>query len=93
MAIFLPREPHENPFEKIAPLFNQTDLILVEGYASGPGKKVEVWRKEAGTEPLVLQQSSIEAIITDDPIKTDRPVWPRKNIVSLADHILKLAGF
>jgi molybdopterin-guanine dinucleotide biosynthesis protein B len=93
MAIFLPREPHENPFEKMAPLFNHTDLVLVEGYASGPGKKVEVWRKEAGTTPLLFEQNSIEAVITDDQIKTDRPVWPRKDIVRLADHILELAGF
>jgi len=93
MAIFLPREPHENPFDKMAPLFSDTDLILVEGYAGGPGKKVEVWRKAAGTEPMILEQDGIEAIITDDAIQTDRPVWPRKDIAGLADHILELAGF
>ena len=93
MAIFLPRKLNENPFEKMAPLFNNTDLVLVEGYVSGPGKKVEVWRKEAGTSPLISEQNNIEAIITDDLIKTDRPVWPRKDIRRLADNILGLAGF
>jgi len=93
MAIFLPRKLNENPFEKMAPLFNNTDLVLVEGYVSGPGKKVEVWRKEAGTSPLISEQNNIEAIITDDFIKTDRPVWPRKDISRLADNILELAGF
>ena len=93
IAVFLPREPRENPFETIAPLFNNTDLILVEGYASGPGKKVEVWRKDAGTAPLISEQGHIEAIITDDPIKTDLPVWSGKDIRRLADNILELAGF
>jgi molybdopterin-guanine dinucleotide biosynthesis protein B len=93
IAIFLPRKLNENPFEKIAPLFKNTDLVLVEGYVSGPGKKVEVWRKEAGTSPLISEQNNIEAIITDDFIKTDRPVWPRKDIRRLADNILGLAGF
>jgi molybdopterin-guanine dinucleotide biosynthesis protein B len=92
MAVFLPRKPHENPFEKMAPLFSNTDLVLVEGYVSGPGKKVEVWRKEVGTSPLISGQNNIEAIITDDPIKTNRPVWPRKDIRRLADNILELAG-
>jgi len=92
IAVFLPRGPRENPFEKIAPLFSNTDLVLVEGYISGPGKKVEVWRKEAGTSPLISKQDNIEAIITDDPIATTRPVWPRNDIRNLADNILKLAG-
>lgn len=91
IAVFLPREPHENPFETIAPLFNNTDLVLVEGYGSGPGKKIEVWRKEAGTTPLVFDRNNIEAVITDDPIKTDRPVWPRNDIRGLVNLILELA--
>ncbi len=45
-----------------------------------------------GTPPLFSERNDIEAIITDDHIKTELPVWSRENIVQLADKILHLAG-
>jgi len=92
MAVYLPREPDENPFDKIKTLFNQTDLVLVEGYLNGPGKKIEVWRKSVGTVPLFSERSDIIAVISDDAVKTEIQVWPRKDIARIADHILELAS-
>ena len=91
LAVYMTRQPQEDPFNDLAPLFEKTDLVLIEGYISGPGKKVEVWRKELGTTPLVLERDDIEAVVTDDKIETDRPVWPRSDISNLADHICRLA--
>jgi molybdopterin-guanine dinucleotide biosynthesis adapter protein len=92
MAVYIPRHTGENPFDKLDPLFHQTDLILVEGYLSGPGKKIEVWRKSAASAPLFLERKDIEAVISDDDIETTLPVWPRNNIAFVADQILKMAG-
>jgi molybdopterin-guanine dinucleotide biosynthesis protein len=64
--------------------------VLIEGYISGPGKKVEVWRKDLETDPLVLERDDIVAVVTDDKIETDRPVWPRSDISNLADNICRL---
>lgn len=89
MAVYLPRQPEENPFDRLGPLFEHVDLILVEGYHSGPGKKVEVWRKSVGTEPLFTGQDDIDAVITDDVVSTILPVWPRNNIAAIADNIVK----
>jgi molybdopterin-guanine dinucleotide biosynthesis protein B len=91
LAVYMTRRPQENPFNHLAPLFEKTDLVLIEGYISGPGKKVEVWRKDLGTDPLVLERDDIVAVVTDDKIETDRPVWPRSDISNLADHICRLA--
>lgn len=92
MAVYLPKKPGENPFDKLEALFNYTDLILVEGYISGPGKKIEVWRESVGTAPLFTEQNDIESVITDDVIATTLPVWSRKDIATIADNILKLVS-
>jgi len=92
IAVYLPKKPDENPFDRIESLFNQTDLILVEGYQNGPGKKIEVWRKSADTVPLFSERKDIQAVISDDDIETTLPVWPRKNIAFVADQILEMAG-
>ncbi len=92
IAVYLPRLPDENPFDKLAPLYKNVDLVLIEGYVSGPGKKVEVWRQKVGKAPLIMEKNNIEAVITDDPIDIDSPVWPRNNITMLVDNILTLAG-
>lgn len=92
IAVYLPKEPSENPLDKIGILFKDVDLILIEGYISGPGKKVEVWRSEISESPLHTEKENIEAVITDDPVETHLPVWPRKNIAALTDKILTFAG-
>jgi molybdopterin-guanine dinucleotide biosynthesis protein B len=91
IAVYLPKKPEENPFDKIESLFHHIDLILVEGYLSGPWKKVEVWRKSVNTVPIFSERKDIEAVISDDDIETTLPVWPRKNIAFIADEILKMA--
>jgi molybdopterin-guanine dinucleotide biosynthesis protein B len=91
LAVYMTRQPQEDPFNYLAPLFEKTDLVLIEGYISGPGKKVEVWRKKLGTTPLVLERNDIEAVVTNDKIDTDQPVWKRSNIANLADNICQLA--
>jgi len=90
MAVYLPREENENPLDKLAPLFKGADLIIIEGYVRGPWKKLEVWRKEINPEPRFAQRSDIEAIITDDHMETNLPLWPRKNISKLVGNILTL---
>ena len=89
MAVYLPRKPEENPFDQLGPLFENVDLILVEGYHSGPGKKFEVWRSSVGTTPLFTEQNDIDAVITDDAVPNLLPVWPRNNITVITDNIIK----
>ncbi len=90
IAVYLPRKAGENPFDKLASLYAETDIVLVEGYIAGPGKKVEVWRNEIGSNPLALERDDIIAVITDDDIDTDVPLWPRNDVAKIADNILNL---
>jgi len=92
MAVFMPRDKTEDPVEKLVPLFADTDLVLVEGYVDGPGEKIEVWREAVGTDPMIFERDDIKAVVTDDDIKTDLPVWPRKDVSSITDNICALAG-
>lgn len=79
-GIFLPHSPGEDPLEKILPLYQNADIVIIEGHINGPGKKLEVFRKETATPLRALERDDIEAIITDDPVDTDLPVWPRKEV-------------
>ncbi|MCP4132345.1 MAG: molybdopterin-guanine dinucleotide biosynthesis protein B [bacterium] len=92
VAVYLPREENKEPLDQIKSLYADTDLILIEGYIDGPGIKVEVWRKEMETQPLIFERGDITAVITDDDIDTDLPILPRKDIAAIGDAICKLAG-
>lgn len=90
IAVYLPRAPGENPFSRLSPLFADCDIILVEGYINGPGRKIEVWRVSEGTEPLFRERDDILAVVTDDPLDTTLPVRPRADVAALADFLLNL---
>lgn len=81
-------------YQQLEPFFDKTDIIIVEGDKKGPGQKVEVWRKKIRPKPLFFERDDIKAVITDDPIDENLsvPVWPRKNMVKIADNICSLAG-
>ena len=81
-------------YQQLASLFNDVDVVLVEGDKNGPGKKVEVWRKKIRPTPLCFARNDIKAVITDDAVAEDFPipVWPRKDMVTIADNICLLAG-
>ncbi len=74
----------------LAPSFATCDLVLVEGDSQTTATKVEVWRAATTFEPLANEDQTISAVITDDPIDTTLPVWPRASVPAIAESILKL---
>ncbi|MDY6830885.1 MAG: molybdopterin-guanine dinucleotide biosynthesis protein B [Thermodesulfobacteriota bacterium] len=90
MAVYLPRKPDENPFDRLGHLFAECDIVLVEGYANGPGKNIEVWRAANGKDPLFPERDDILAVVTDDPVETGLPVWPRNNVAAIVDAMMRL---
>jgi molybdopterin-guanine dinucleotide biosynthesis protein B len=89
-AIHLP-VAQEQVLDRVAPLFEECDLVLVEGWLGRSGwPKVEVWRAEAGGVPLAIGRSDIEAVVTDDALAVDLPVWPRSDVSGLCDRLLRL---
>lgn len=91
MAVYLPRQNDEDPIKELAPVFKDRELILIEGYINGPGKKIEVFREEIGTAPLFSEREDIEAVVTDNTVDTSLPVLPRKDVKNVVQFICSLA--
>lgn len=91
VAVFAPRAADEKScYARLAPLYRDCALVLVEGHIDGPGPHVEVFRAAVGTEPLVRTRPEIVAVISDDAPRVDRPVWPRSDVPRIADALLAL---
>jgi molybdopterin-guanine dinucleotide biosynthesis protein B len=77
---------------RLLSLFEDCDLIIIEGHLDLPGPRVEVWRAAVGTPPLALDHREIAAVISDDPVPCSVPVWPRRDLGPLTDRLLQLVG-
>lgn len=64
------------------------DLILAEGFKKSSNLKIEVHRKEQGSEILSPTQQLL-AIVTDEPLDIDVPQFSKDSIQGLADLIEK----
>jgi len=65
-AVYRPRTSVDDVYADVAQWAGNAALLLVEGDADGPGKKLEVWRAELGGSPLALERDDIAAVITND---------------------------
>lgn len=91
-AVFGGAPPGVAPLDALAPLLGDVDLVIVEGYVAGPGRKVEVYRTAVNPRPVFSEHPGIEAVITDDPVETDLPVWPRGDLKTIVDGVLAIAA-
>ncbi len=77
-----------NPQLLAARLFADYDLVLVEGYASVPGPKIEVVRAERSQE-LRCNEGELVAVATDiTDLKVSVPLFDMNDIESLIDFML-----
>ena len=90
-GLYQPREESDDPYAAFAPMFRGCDLVLVEGNVEGPGPKIEVWRRERCTSPLAAERADVVGVASDDSPEVDVPVWPRDDVVGLAERVLDLA--
>ena len=91
VGLYVHRRADADCYQHLAPMFSACDLVLVEGHLDCPGVKVEVWRQDAGGPCLALERDDIAAVVTDDSVAVDVPLWPRSDVAALAGHILALA--
>ena len=92
-AVYLPRTPDTSPEMIIETYYSKVDLVLIEGWISGPFQKIEVYREAIGRPPLFSGLAHMKAVVSDDSIgKTDLPVFSRSDVESLADFLLTLRG-
>jgi molybdopterin-guanine dinucleotide biosynthesis protein B len=92
-AVYLPRTPDTSPERILETYYSHVDLVLIEGWISGPFQKIEVYREAIGRPPLFTGLEHMKAFVSDDSTgKTDLPVFPRSDVDSLADFLLTLMG-
>lgn len=91
MGIYLPCDP-EAYWHQLAPLYQDCDVVLVEGDLDADGQKVEVWRAAAGTSCLARERSDIAVVVSDDLAPVDVPVFPRTDLEPLVQYILTLVS-
>lgn len=76
----------ELEIDQVAALLSEADLILTEGYKRAHKPKIEVSRRELGTE-LVSRRSEIIAVVSDHPVDLDVPQYNLDDAPGVADLI------
>jgi molybdopterin-guanine dinucleotide biosynthesis adapter protein len=92
-AAFVPvlrDEDDETRYSRFNVMFNDCDLILVEGDLSSTATKIEVWRSTVSEVPYAATDHSISAVVTDDALDSVPVVWSRDNITELARRVVAL---
>jgi molybdopterin-guanine dinucleotide biosynthesis protein B len=92
IGVFLHRRAGDDCYQRLAPLFADCELVLVEGDIEAGGVNVEVWRQAMGTPCLAAERGDIAAIVSDDQPPVAVPVWPRTDVTRLAEQIWERAN-
>lgn len=79
------RLEEEMPLDEIVGAYaRDVDLVITEGYKSGPKGKIEVSRRERSRE-LVSPPEDLIAIVTDQSFDTDVPQFGLDDVRGVAD--------
>lgn len=68
-------------------LMRDCDIVLVEGDSSAKAPKIEVYRAANGCQPMAADDSTIQAVITDDQLEIDVPTWPRSDLETIVRNV------
>ena len=80
---------HDEPeFDEIIAKMQPCDLIIVEGYKTGPQPKIEVRDVASGRGALDNDDGTIIAVAASEPVKDEKlPVFMRDDALELAEFI------
>ncbi|MBT8357492.1 MAG: molybdopterin-guanine dinucleotide biosynthesis protein B [Deltaproteobacteria bacterium] len=97
-AVYLPVKM--TPQSLLETYYSDIDIVLIEGWISGPYDKIEIWRKAVKKPPLFTNISQVKAIISDDVLDTEtmrqadsRKIncFKRNELAQLVESIIKVA--
>jgi len=87
------RGADEPPLAALLERLAQVDLVLVEGYKSGPHPKIETHRGATPQPLLARKNPTIRAVASDTPMDDlHLPVFDLDDTVAIADFVLTEAG-
>ena len=96
-AIYLPKNKNQSPDDLIQQYFSQVDIVLIEGWISGPYIKIEVFRDFCERKPLFHEVKNVKAFVQNQPINSNDikiakakgiQVIERTDVMKLLDYIL-----
>lgn len=77
-------------YEQFAVHLAGCDLVIVEGDVMTTAPKIEVWRQALGTPSIASEDASLAAVVSDDAVDAAAAVWPRSDVATVADNVLRL---
>ena len=98
-AVYLPVTDKLTPQKLLEKYYSDVDIVLIEGWLSGPYDKIEIWQKNIKQKPLFSFAENICAFVSDDALETDDSedakakkikCFKRKELSLLADFIIEL---
>lgn len=90
-AVYLPKALCISPEKILETYYTNVDIVLIEGWISGPFQKIEIWRKVIGKPPLFTGINLVKAVVVEDHLEnTGLQVFQRSEVDSLADFLLTL---
>ncbi|MCF8113404.1 MAG: molybdopterin-guanine dinucleotide biosynthesis protein B [Desulfotignum sp.] len=83
-AVFLPRDSYMSLDDLIRQYYASVDMVLIEGWISGPHEKIEVFGNGCDRTPLFHQVPNVKVFVTDQPVSSaDRSAAAEKQITVL----------
>ncbi|MCX7823300.1 MAG: molybdopterin-guanine dinucleotide biosynthesis protein B [Syntrophobacterales bacterium] len=73
--------------EVVTRFFGDVDIVLVEGFKQSHYPKIEIFRKELGEPPIATFSNNVFAVISEDPVNVDVPLFPLREVNLVADLI------
>jgi len=83
---FIEKVERELTLDEVASRIKGVDLIITEGYKRGDKPKIEVHRKALG-EGLLCTEEELLAVVTDEPLPLNVPLFGLDDVAGLADFI------
>jgi molybdopterin-guanine dinucleotide biosynthesis adapter protein len=64
-AIYLPASDKLTPEKLLEKYYSNVDLVLIEGWISGPYDKIEIWQSHIKKKPLFSYVEHVKAFVSD----------------------------
>ena len=77
----------EDTLEAALPYLDDRDIVLAEGFKGGNCPKIEIYRKDAGGQPVCLEDPRLIALVTDAEMELEIPVFGLDEVEVIADFI------
>ena len=91
-ALYFPASELTRPDVLIEKYYSHTDIVLIEGWISGPYPKIEIWRQAVGHPPLFPDPPTVTAVATDDILEgadqLNLNLLPLEQAATIAEYIL-----